>query len=34
MKRLRATVPELINGQEWAEYTDIDQRPSGNEARA
>ena len=33
-ERLRATVPELINGQEWADYTDIDQRPAGNVARA
>ena len=33
-ERLRATVPELINGQEWSEYTDIDQRPAGCAARA
>ena len=33
-ERLRATVPELINGQEWADYTDIDLRPAGNVARA
>ena len=29
-----AGVPRLINGQEWSEFTDIDQRPAGNVARA
>ncbi len=33
-QRLRAAVPEKINGEEWAEFTDIDYRPAGNPARA
>ena len=32
--RLRAELPILVNGREWPEVTDIDQRPPGNPARA
>jgi hypothetical protein len=32
--RLRAELPILINGREWPEVTDIDQRPPGDPARA
>jgi len=31
---LKESVPETIEGQEWADFTDIDQRPAGNPARA
>jgi hypothetical protein len=27
-------LPILVNGREWPEVTDIDQRPPGNPARA
>lgn len=33
-ERLRREIPPLINGQEWSEYTDIDQRPAGFLPRA
>lgn len=32
--RLSKSVPQLIHGLEWAEYTDVDLRPAGNPARA
>ena len=32
--RLRAELPILVNGREWPEVTDIDQRPPGDPARA
>lgn len=33
-KRLAREFPQLIEGVEWSEFTDIDLRPAGNPARA
>lgn len=33
-ERLKATVPVLVDGIEWSDFTDIDQRPPGDVAGA